>query len=145
MKNEPVKNWMTRNVITIPPDTSLTKADQLMIGHKIRRLPVVKDGQLVGIVTRNNLWGATYSDAVSVNIYELNYLISQLTVARVMTLDPVVISPESPLREAVALMVENNFSGLPVVDDKGQIVGIITESDLFRIMAKEWLALPNPN
>jgi CBS domain-containing protein len=145
MQNEPVKNWMTHNVITISPDTPLTKADQLMIGNKIRRLPVVKDGQLVGIVTRNNLWGATYTDAVSVNIYELNYLISQLTVARVMTLDPIVISPESSLREAVALFVENNFSGLPVVDDSEHIVGIITESDLFRIMAKEWLAQPDPN
>ena len=113
-----------------------------MIGNKIRRLPVVKDGQLMGIVTRNNLWGATYADAVTVNLYELNHILSHSTVARVMTLDPVVVSPETLLREAVALMMENKFSGLPVVDESGHIVGIITESDLFRIMAQDWLNQP---
>jgi acetoin utilization protein AcuB len=142
MQNNPVKKWMTRDVITISPDTPLPEADRLMIGKKIRRLPVVKNGRLVGIVTRNNLWGATYSDAVKVNLYELNYILSHSTVARVMTLDPVVVSPETPLREAVALMLENKFSGLPVVDEAGHVVGIITESDLFRIMAQDWLSQP---
>lgn len=142
MQNDPVKKWMTREVITISPDTPLPEADRLMIGNKIRRLPVVKDGQLVGIVTRNNLWGATYSDAVTVNLYELNHILSHSTVARVMTLNPVVVSPETPLREVVALMMENKFSGLPVVDEAAHILGIITESDLFRIMAQDWLSQP---
>ena len=138
MKNALVKDWMTRDVITIHPETPLPQADQLMAGHKVRRLPVIKEGRLIGIVTRNNLWGATYTDVVSVNIYDLNYRISQMTIARVMTLDPITISPDATLGEATALMMKHKISGLPVVDEGGQLIGIITESDLFGIMAHEW-------
>jgi CBS domain-containing protein len=138
MKDALVKDWMTRSVIVINPETTLPEADQLMVGHKVRRLPVVKEGKLVGIVTRNNLWGATYGEAQAVNIYELNYQIAKMTVARVMTLDPITISPEDTLGQAVNLMLDNKISGLPVVDETGAIVGIITESDIFRIMAQAW-------
>ncbi len=138
MKKELVKNWMIRDVITINPDTTLPEADRLMVEKRIRRLPVVKNGHLVGIVTRNNLRDAAPSEAISINIHELHFLISRLTVARVMTVDPVTISPQATIDQAVALMHKNRFSGLPVINEKGELVGIITESDIFRLLAQKW-------
>ena len=138
LKNALVKDWMTPQVVTVAPNTSLPEADQLMVHHKIRRLPVLKDGCLVGIITRSNLWGATGEKVVSLNIYDQIYQISQMTVARVMTLNPITVSPETTLGEATALMLQHKISGLPVVEADLRVVGIITESDLFRIMAKEW-------
>ncbi len=138
MSDKIVKDWMTKNVITVSPETTLPEADRMMVGHKIRRLPVVRDGQLMGIVTRNNLWGATYDDAAKVNIYEFNYWMSQMTVARVMTLDPITVPPGATLKQASALMLVHNISGLPVVSTTGKLIGIITESDVFRVLAQEW-------
>lgn len=109
-----------------------------MVDNHIRRLPVVKNGRLVGIVTRNNLRSAAPSEQIPLNIHELHFLIARLTVSRVMTVDPVTISPETTIGQAVAIMRKNKFSGLPVVDQEQRVVGIITESDIFRMLAQTW-------
>lgn len=129
-----VHDWMTKNVITIDPKTTLPQAHALMKSKKIRRLPVVDSvGRLVGIVTRGDIREASPSDATSLSIYEVHYLLAQLTIDHIMTKNPKMVTPDTPIKEAARLMLENKISGLPVVDN-GQVVGIITESDIFEAL-----------
>jgi CBS domain-containing protein len=140
MKKELVRDWMTADVITIYPDTAVPEAHQLMKREEIRRLPVVDSaGRLVGIVTLGDLRAAEPSPATSLSVWELNYLIANLTVDKIMTHDPVTVSPDSTIGEAARTMLENRVSGLPVLDDEGKVVGIITESDIFSmVVLHEW-------
>jgi CBS domain-containing protein len=138
MKQDLVRDWMTRNVITITPDTSLPEAHRLMKEHQIRRLPVVKGERLIGIVTLGDVREAEPSDATSLSIWELNYLLSRLKVETIMTRDLTVIYPDETIGQAAWLMLTNKISGLPVVDTKRRVTGIITESDIFRLVVHEW-------
>jgi CBS domain-containing protein len=138
MKQELVKNWMTRNVITVSADTGLAEAHRLMTERKIRRLPVIKNNHLVGIVTLGDVREAEPSDATSLSVWEVNYLLAQLKVEKIMTQNPITISPYATIGEAAWLMLKYKVSGLPVVDKEGQVVGIITESDIFRVVVQEW-------
>ena len=138
MKQECVCDWMTREVITISPNTSLTEAHKLMLENGIRRLPVVHDGRLVGIVTLGDVRGAEPAHASSLKIWELDHLLAKLKVLEIMTQRPVTIPENARMWEAARIMLEKKFSGLPVVNEAGQLVGIITESDIFRLVATEW-------
>lgn len=140
MKQELVKVWMTRNVLTAQPDTTLPEAHQLMMDSNIRRLPVVeKNGRLVGIVTLGDVRGAQPSEASSLSIWEMNYLLANLKLKKIMTPDPITIGPEATIGEAARLMLDNKVSGLPVVAEDGQLQGIITESDIFSmVVLHEW-------
>lgn len=138
MKTELVRAWMTPDPICALPDLTLPEAHTLMEEHRIRRLPVVdKHGQLVGIVTRGDIRGAEPSGATSLSIFELNYLLSRLTLDRIMTKNPVTITPETTIGEAARLMLDRKIAGLPVVDH-GRVVGILTESDIFRLVVWMW-------
>jgi acetoin utilization protein AcuB len=139
MKLEYVKDWMSSDLITITPDTTLPDADRLMVGKMIRRLPVVEDGRLVGIVTYGDIRDARPSRALSLNIWELNYLVTRLRVSEIMTRNPITVRPEATIGEAARLMLRNMISGLPVVDEDGDLVGIVTESDIFRMVVRDWL------
>jgi acetoin utilization protein AcuB len=138
MKQECVCDWMTRELITISPNTSLAEAHKLMMEKHIRRLPVIHDGRLVGIVTLGDVRGAEPAHASSLNIWETNHVLAKLKVLEFMTQRPVTILENARIREAARIMLEKKFSGLPVVDEAGHLVGIITESDIFRLVATEW-------
>lgn len=138
MKQELVKDWMTGRVVTISSETSLPEAHRLMLAKKVRRLPVLKMGHLVGIVTRGDVRGAEASGATSLNMWELAYILSKLDIEKVMTRNPITISPEATISEAAKIMLEQKVSGLPVVDEAGSLVGIITESDIFRLVVQSW-------
>lgn len=140
MKKELVRNWMTQDVITIKPDTILPEAHQIMMDEEIRRLPVVDDkGVLVGIVTLGDVRGAQPSPATSLSIWELNYLLSSLTVEKIMTPQPMTIEPDATIGAAARTMLEHRISGLPVVEADGKLAGIITESDIFSmVVIHEW-------
>lgn len=131
-----VKDWMTPDPITIGPNTTLPEANRLMKECGIRRLPVVDNGRLVGIVTLGDVREASPSTATSLSIYELNYLLSRLTVGQIMSHDPIAITPETSIEAAARLMLEHKIGGLPVVDG-AKVVGIITESDIFRLLVTE--------
>lgn len=133
-----VKDWMTSKVVTIPHSASLPEAHRLMKENNIRRLPVVKNGQLAGIITRGDVREASPSDATSLSIWELNYLLSKLKVDKIMTRKPLTTSPEATLGEAAKIMLDHKISGLPVLDSQGNIAGIITESDIFRMVVQAW-------
>jgi CBS domain-containing protein len=131
MFNERVRDYMTRDVTTISPNQTLPEAHDLMRKYKIRRLPVVDDGQLVGILTLGDVREAGASDATSLSIFELNYLLARLKISEIMTRDPLTVSPETGLAEAAKLMLHHKIGGLPVLEGHS-LVGIITESDIFR-------------
>jgi acetoin utilization protein AcuB len=109
-----------------------------MAEYQIRRLPVVKNDRIVGIITRGDIRGAEASEATLLSVWELNYLLSKLKIKRIMTPHPIVISQEATIDEAAQMMLEIKISGLPVVDYHGKLVGIITESDIFRVVVREW-------
>ncbi|MFN8481941.1 MAG: CBS domain-containing protein [Anaerolineae bacterium] len=126
-----VRDWMTKDAMTVDSKTTLPEAHRIMKERKIRRLPVVDQrGRLVGIITRGDVREASPSDATSLSIYEVHYLLAQLTVDSIMTKEPVTVTPETTIKDAARIMLEKKISGLPVVQD-GRIVGIITESDIF--------------
>ena len=131
MQNERVRDWMTSEVVTISPNQTLPDAHELMKNHKIRRLPVVDAGQLIGILTLGDLREASPSDATSLSIFEINYLLGRLPVSKIMTRDPLTVSPATGLTEAAKLMLHHKIGGLPVMESD-ELVGIITESDMFR-------------
>ena len=138
MREQRVKDWMTRDVISITPDTLLTDAHRLMKEKNIRRLPVMQDGKLVGIVTRGDVREAEPSSATTLTIWELNYLLSKLKVEQIMTPEVRTIHQEATIAEAAKVMLDHKISGLPVVNGDNRVVGIITESDIFRLVVQKW-------
>jgi len=124
---------MARPVITITPDLPITEALSLLKRNDIRRAPVVKRGKLVGIVTIADIMNASPSQATSLSIWEVNYLVSKITVKDVMTKNVVTVPEDMPIEDAARLMADTKIGGLPVMRGK-EIVGMITETDLFKIM-----------
>jgi acetoin utilization protein AcuB len=124
---------MTHHPITVHPDLPVAEALRIMREEKIRRFPVMdrKTNALVGIVTEKELLYASPSPATSLSMHEINYLLSKLTVDRVMTTELITVQEDTPIEEAARILVDNNIGGLPVM--RGDtLVGIITETDLFR-------------
>lgn len=137
--HQQVKDWMTTEVITAPQNMTLPDAHELMKTHKIRRLPVVdKKGILIGIVTQGDIRGARPSQATSLSIWEMNYLLGKLQLKDFMSAQPLTVNPETSVGEVARLMLDQKISGIPVADESGKLVGIITESDLFRVMVRQW-------
>lgn len=130
-----VKWRMTPNPIVIDPEVSILDALHIMKENKVRRLPVVAHGKLVGIVTEKDLRESPSLKATSLSIYELNYLLAKTPVKEVMTKDPITVTPDTTIEEAAVIMRDNQISGLPVVED-GKIVGIVTETDIFDMLVK---------
>ncbi len=137
-RQELIKDWMTKDVVVVTPNTTVPDAHRLMTEKGIRRLPVMDGNKLVGIVTRGDVRGAEPSEATTLSIWELNYLLAKLKLSEIMTRKPVTISPDATIGEGAQLMLDNKISGLPVVDGDGKLVGIITESDIFRLVAAAW-------
>lgn len=131
-----VNEWMSKAVVSVDPTTPIGEAHQLMKDNKIRRLPVVKNEKLIGIVTIGDVREASPSDATSLSIWELNYIWGQLLVEKVMTKNVLTVSPDATVINAAKLMLENKISGLPVLDSSQKLVGMITESDVFRMLVK---------
>lgn len=123
---------MNHPVITINPDMPVVDALKLMKRERIRRTPVIKDGKLVGIVSDKDLLNASPSPATSLSVWELNYLLSKITVSEVMTRKVLIVSEDTPIEEAARIMADNKIGGLPVMRGNN-LVGIITETDLFKI------------
>ncbi|MGA2110703.1 MAG: CBS domain-containing protein [Anaerolineales bacterium] len=126
-----VRERMSKPVITIPPQTTVPEALNLMKQEHIRRLPVVEHGKLVGYVTDKHLLSASPSPATSLSVWEITYLLSKLAVDRIMSRQVITTSEDTPLEEAARIMVDNKIGGLPVLRGE-QLVGIITESDLMK-------------
>ncbi len=130
-----VRDIMSTNVVTVTEKTLVNDAKQIMEAHRIRRLPVMKKDKLVGLVTKHMLLEAAPSPATSLNIWELNYLLSKMTVKEIMVKNPFTISPDMPVEEALQLGQDKGFGAFPVVEN-GKLVGVVTESDIVRMMTR---------
>ncbi len=124
-----VKSRMTAKPFTVTPDNTVPEAVAIMTAHRVRHLPVLSEGRVVGVVSKGDLAAAGPSRATTFSAGEINYLLSKLRVSKVMTRDPIVISSDALLEEAAVLMRDNKIEMLPVVDD-GKLVGVITESSI---------------
>ena len=126
-----VKDFMTRKVVYISPDTTIAHAADMMREQKLHRLPVIENDQLVGLVTEGTIAEASPSKATSLSIYEMNYLLNKTKVGDVMIRDVVTISQFASLEDATYLMLKNKIGILPVVDND-QLYGVITDRDIFK-------------
>ena len=129
-----VGNWMTKDVISVDVNDSMQDAAKLIRGHKIKHLPVMENGKLVGIVTDRDLKRASASDVTTLEIHELLFLISEIKIGDIMTKDPITIPLDCTIDEAAQILLEHKLSGAPVVDDEGQVAGVITQTDIFRVL-----------
>jgi acetoin utilization protein AcuB len=129
-----VANWMSKNIITVDENASMHDAMKLLIENDIRMLPVMKKGKLVGIVTDRDLKRASASDATTLEIHELLYLLTRIKVKNIMTKEVITVPPDFTVEETALVLQENKISGAPVVDSKGKLVGTITQTDLFRVL-----------
>jgi acetoin utilization protein AcuB len=122
---------MSRPPITIVPDTPVFEARQMMQTQRVRHLLVLEHGRLVGIITDRDIRLNLPSPATSLSIWELNHLLSRLTVGEVMTRGVIVVDSSRDAREAAAILLAEKIGALPVLDD-GFVVGIVTETDFLR-------------
>lgn len=129
-----VSNWMSKSVIAVDVDDSMQAAMKLMKENGIRMIPVLKKDKLVGVVTDRDLKRASASDATTLDVHELLYLISKIKVQNVMTKDPVTVPYNYTVEETAAVLLKHKISGAPVVDQNGKVVGVITQTDLFRVL-----------
>ena len=126
-----VKDFMTRKVIYISPDTTVAHAADIMRAQELHRLPVIENDQLVGLVTEGTIAQASPSKATSLSIYEMNYLLNKTKIKDIMIRDVVTVSQFASLEDATYLMLKNKIGILPVVDNQ-QVYGVITDRDVFR-------------
>lgn len=124
---------MKKPVLTVSPETPIQEALAKMSKERVSRFPVVdKKGKLIGVVSEDDLLHASPSDATSLSVWEINYLVSKITVERVMTTDVVTVAEDTPLEEAARIMADRRVGGLPVVRGEA-VVGMITQTDLFQV------------
>ncbi len=129
-----VKNWMTEKVITVEPETSMQLAIKLMRQHHIRILPVIRNKKIVGVVSDQDIKRASASDATSLEVHELIYLLSELRLKQIMNKTPVTVPFDYTIEEAAARMARNKISGIPVLDHEEHLVGVITQTDVSKAL-----------
>ncbi len=128
-----VRDRMSSPALTDTASASFPDALKLMRERRFRRLPVVdKKGRLVGIVSERDLLYASPSSATSLSIWEVHYLLANLHVKEIMTEKVITTTPDTPVEDAARLMVTHKIGGLPVVDGRREVVGVITETDIFQ-------------
>ncbi len=131
-----VKDHMTANPITIDPDVTLSRALEIMGKNHFHRLPVVKDGKLVGLLTEGVVNETSGKDSTSLSIYELNYLLSRTYAGEIMIKDVKTVTEDAWIEEAAEIMLQNGINVLPVIDEEKHVIGIITEKDIFKAFLK---------
>ena len=133
MGRQLVKDWMTHDLVTISKDTSLTVASHLMKTKDIRHVLVIERRKLIGVVTWGDIREASASDATSLSVFELAYLLDTLAVSKIMTHHPITVAPTATIADAAQIMLGNKIGCLPVIE-QGRPVGILTESDILRML-----------
>ncbi len=130
-----VGNWMTPNPVHVTPETSMMRASKTMKDKNVRGLSVVDEkGTLVGIVTDRDIKEASPSKATTLDVHELYYLLSEIKVKDIMSTRLVTITPDESVEKAAVLMMDHKIGGLPVVDDGGKLIGVITQTDVFNVL-----------
>lgn len=136
-----VRDVMTSAPISVPPSTPVHEARNLMQQHRIRHLPVLDNGRLVGIVTDRDIRLVLPSPATSLSVWEINYLLARLTVGKVMTPSPITVAPDRDVTEAISLMLTHKIGALPVIETQ-RLVGILTRTNLLQAFLMSQVELP---
>lgn len=123
---------MSRPVISVSPDAPIQDVLIMFKKEHIRRAPVLKDGKLVGMISQGDLLNASPSPVTSLSVWEMNYLLSKVTVKRVMSKKVITVDSDTPIEEVARIMADNKIGGMPVISS-GKVVGMITETDLFKV------------
>jgi acetoin utilization protein AcuB len=130
-----IKDWMTKDVITVDPETSMMRAAKLMKEKGIRRLPVVDDkGKVVGMLSDRDVKEASPSKATTLDVHELYYLLSEIKVKNIMSPNPMTIRDTDTVVKCAAIMHDKKISGLPVLNEQGELVGIMTQNEVYRVL-----------
>lgn len=130
-----IREWMTKDVISVTPETSMLKASRLMKDHNIRRLPVVDDhGVVIGMVSDRDIRDASPSKASTLDAHELYYLLSELKISHIMTRDVVSVLLTETVENVTKIMETKGYGALPVVDENKRLIGIITDQDIYRVL-----------
>lgn len=129
-----VANRMTKNPITVTPDTKVDEAAALMKKHHFRRLPVVADGKLVGFLNDKDIMQVAPSPATTLSRYEITSLLAKICIKDIMQKEVISVDEDATIEEAALLMCNNKIGGLPVVSSVGTVVGVITETDIFKAL-----------
>jgi len=129
-----VKNWMSKPAITINAEASMHDAIKLLKNHNIKMLPVMEKSKLVGIVTDRDIKRASASDATSLEIHELLYLISKIKIQEIMTKNPITVPHDYTVEETAEILLKHNISGVPVINQYHDVVGTITQNHIFKIL-----------
>jgi acetoin utilization protein AcuB len=127
-----IKDWMATTILTVDANTSVMRATRTMKENNIRRLPVLSHGKLAGIITDRDLKDASPSSKTDMDLHEMYYLLSEMKVKDVMTGSPVCMKKDDTLEKAAVVMLREKISGLVVVDDNNNLVGLLSESDVLR-------------
>jgi acetoin utilization protein AcuB len=127
-----IKDWMATTILTVDANTSVMRAGRTMKDNNIRRLPVVSQGKLAGIITDRDLKEASPSSKTEMDMHEMYYLLSEMKVKDVMSNNPVCLKQNDTLEKAALVMLNETISGLIIVDDEDNIVGLLSESDVLR-------------
>jgi acetoin utilization protein AcuB len=123
---------MSRPVISVSPDAPIHDVLAMFKKEHIRRAPVLKDGKMIGIISQGDLLNASPSPVTTLSIWEMNYLLSKVTVKHVMTKKVLTLDVDTAIEEAARMMADNQIGGMPVLNN-GRVVGVITEGDLFKV------------
>ncbi|MEP7134720.1 MAG: CBS and ACT domain-containing protein [Chloroflexota bacterium] len=123
---------MSRPVISVSPDAPIHDVLVMFKKEHIRRAPVLKDGKLIGMISQGDLLNASPSPVTTLSVWEMNYLLSKVTVKRVMSKKVITVDSETPIEEAARIMADNKIGGMPVMNN-GKVIGMITETDLFKV------------
>jgi acetoin utilization protein AcuB len=130
-----IKEWMTRDVITVDPETSMMRAAKLMKEKGIRRLPVVDEkGKVLGMLSDRDVKEASPSKATTLDVHELYYLLSEIKVKNIMTPNPITIRETDTVVKCAAIMHDKKISGIPVLNDANELVGIMTQNEVYRVL-----------
>jgi CBS domain-containing membrane protein len=131
-----VREIMSTDLVTLTEDETLAHAQRCMARGRIRHLPVVRDGKLVGLLTHRDLLAASFSIFAEVDCGEQRRIFGTVPVVEAMHRDVVSVSPELPVREAARILIENKYGCLPVVDSSGELLGIVTEADFLHLTVR---------
>lgn len=129
-----VKNWMNSDYVFVKEDDSMQEAIRLLKEYPVELLPVMKKKQLVGVITDRDLKKASASDATSLDTHEVLYLISKIKIRDIMSKNPTTVHYEFTIEETAQLLMNKNISGAPVVDDNNRVIGIISKTELFKVL-----------
>ena len=129
-----IGNWMSVHPTTIEVNQSVQQAINLMKERGIRHLPVTKNGKLIGMVSDQDMKRVSMSEATSLEIHELVYLLSKVEIGSIMSKEPIFITRECTLEEAAQIMLTHDIRGLPVVNEANEVLGVITQKDIFRVL-----------